>query len=90
MKITVKEAARLMGKSEMFVRMGLRSGTLEFGIAQKMPNSSKYTYYILKPYINDSISSSFIKEKEYLCCSGKLVTTFFMSLYDIIVSSAYL
>ena len=46
MKITVKEAARLMGKSEMFVRMGLRSGTLEFGIAQKMPNSSKYTYYI--------------------------------------------
>ena len=46
MKITVKEAARLMGKSEMFVRMGLRNGTFKFGIAQKMPNSSKYTYYI--------------------------------------------
>lgn len=44
--ITVKEAARLMGKHEMFVRIGLQNGTLPFGVAEKLPNRTKYTYHI--------------------------------------------
>ena len=31
--VPIKTAARLMQKSEMFVRMGLRSGALPFGVA---------------------------------------------------------
>ena len=42
--ISVKEAAKIMGKSEQFVRIGLRRGLLPFGQAIKM--SSIYTYYI--------------------------------------------
>ena len=47
-KITVKEAARLMGTSEMFIRIGLQRNILPFGIAIKMPKRTKYTYYISK------------------------------------------
>lgn len=43
-KITVKEAARIMEKSEMFIRIGLQRGILPFGVAEKL--SSKYSYYI--------------------------------------------
>lgn len=43
-QISVKEAAKIMGKSEQFVRIGLQRGLLPFGNAIKM--SSIYTYYI--------------------------------------------
>lgn len=42
--MTVKEAAKLLGKSEQFVRIGLQRGILPFGYAVKM--SSKWTYHI--------------------------------------------
>lgn len=44
--ISVKEAAKFMGKHEMFVRIGLQNGTLPFGVAIKQPNKTKYSYYI--------------------------------------------
>lgn len=43
-KITIKEAAKIMGKSEQFVRVGLQRNKLPFGVAYKM--STKYSYYI--------------------------------------------
>lgn len=43
-RITVEEAAKIMGVSKLFVRAGLRDGTLPFGTAAKM--SSKWTFYI--------------------------------------------
>ena len=42
--MTVKEAARLLQKSEQFVRIGLQRGILPFGFAVKM--SSRWTYHI--------------------------------------------
>lgn len=42
--LSVSDAARLMGKSNQFVRLGLQKGLLPFGTAVK--TSSKYTYYI--------------------------------------------
>lgn len=42
--MTVKEAAKILGKSEQFVRIGLQRGILPFGYAVQM--SSKYTYHI--------------------------------------------
>lgn len=44
MKLSIKEAAKLMNKSEQFVRIGLQRNLLPFGVAIK--TSSKYTYYI--------------------------------------------
>lgn len=42
--MTVKEAAKLLKKSEQFVRIGLQRGILPFGYAVKM--SSKWCYHI--------------------------------------------
>lgn len=43
-EMTVKEAAKLLNKSELFVRIALQRNIFPFGTALKM--SSKYTYYI--------------------------------------------
>ncbi|MGG4238583.1 helix-turn-helix transcriptional regulator [Bacillus safensis] len=43
-KISVQKAAKLLGKSEQFVRVGLQRSVLPFGTAVKL--SSKWTYHI--------------------------------------------
>lgn len=45
-KITVQVAAKLMGKSTLFVREGMRLGLLPIGEAIQLPGSSKWTFYI--------------------------------------------
>lgn len=45
--LPVEEAAKIMGKSRQFVRVGLQRGLLPFGSAVKL--SSKWTYYISPP-----------------------------------------
>ena len=44
--VPVKTAARLMQKSEMFVRMGLRSGALPFGVAIHASSKKTWAYHI--------------------------------------------
>ena len=48
-KITVQDAARLMGKSTLFVREGLRLGKLPIGEAMQLPGSTKWTFFISPP-----------------------------------------
>lgn len=43
--VPVAMAAKLMGVSEEFIRIGLQRGTLPFGYAVKI-NGSRFTYYI--------------------------------------------
>jgi hypothetical protein len=43
-KMTVQKAAKLMGVSEQFIRIGLQQGAFPWGNAVKM--SSQWTYYI--------------------------------------------
>ena len=45
-KITVNEAAAIMGKDPTFVRLCLQDGTFPFGVAHKREGSSKWSYYI--------------------------------------------
>lgn len=45
LNLTVKEAARLMGKTEQFVRIGLQRNLLPIGHAVLNPGG-KYSYYI--------------------------------------------
>ena len=45
-RITVDEAARIMGVSPQTVRVGLQKGAFSFGAAVQMPGSSRYTYVI--------------------------------------------
>lgn len=43
-RLSVKEAAQILGASEQFVRIGLQRGILPFGSAVKL--STRWTYYI--------------------------------------------
>lgn len=45
-KVPIKEAARLLGTSEQFVRVSLQQGTAPFGFAVKKEGKTKYTYHI--------------------------------------------
>ena len=40
----VKDAAKLLGKTEQFIRVGLQQGALPFGTAVKM--QGRYSYHI--------------------------------------------
>lgn len=42
--VKVSDAAKVLGKSEQFVRIGLQRNLLPFGVAVKM--SSRWTYHI--------------------------------------------
>ena len=45
-RMSVAQAAQLLGASEQFIRVGLQQGTLKFGMAVKM--SGQWTYVITK------------------------------------------
>ena len=44
-RVSVEEAARIMGVTPMFLRMGLRLGRFPFGTAVQMPGG-RWSYYI--------------------------------------------
>lgn len=45
-KLTTAEVARIMQKSDEFVRYGLINNILPFGKAIKLPKSDKYNFFI--------------------------------------------
>lgn len=55
--ISVAQAARILGKSEQFVRVSLQQGTAPFGFAVK--NKTQYSYHIspykLKEYMGEAV-----------------------------------
>lgn len=59
-RISVKEAAEVMGVSEQFIRIGLQRQLLPIGTAIKM--SSRWTYYIspvlLEKYVKKAASGN--------------------------------
>lgn len=60
--MTIKEAAKLLNKSEQFVRIGLQRGVLPFGVAVKM--SSKYTYHISKAKLEEYLGEEITEYSE--------------------------
>lgn len=55
MRLTVAEAAKRMGVSQQFVRIGLQRGILPFGYAVKM--SDRYTYHISESKLNEYVKN---------------------------------
>ena len=45
MNLSIEKAAKLMGVSKQFIRVGLRNNVFPFGYAVKI-SGNKYTYYI--------------------------------------------
>lgn len=52
--ISVLEAARLMGVSPQFIRVGLQKGILPFGYAVQISHN-RYTYFISRSKFNECI-----------------------------------
>jgi len=52
-KITVKQAAEMLGKSQPFVRIGLQRGLLPIGAAVK--TSSRWSYHISPKLLEEYI-----------------------------------
>lgn len=46
MKVTIKDASRMLGRSEATIREGLKVGAFEFGTAFKKEGNQKWTYVI--------------------------------------------
>lgn len=44
--VPVKVAAKMMDKTEMFVRIGLRRQSLPFGVAVQGTNGGRWSYHI--------------------------------------------
>ena len=61
-RITVQDAAKLMGKSEMFIRIGLQRGILPFGTALKIDGKSKYSYHISPKLFEEYLGTVSLQE----------------------------
>ena len=55
-KVKVSEVARLLGKSEQFVRIGLQRGILPFGYAVKM--NCKWCYHIFEHKVREYLGKA--------------------------------
>ena len=55
--MTVAEAAKIMGVSQQFVRVGLQKGILPFGYAIQI-SAKKYTYFISRQKFFDAVGIS--------------------------------
>lgn len=55
--VSIKEAARLLNISQQMLRIGLQQNAFPFGVAIKIKDSSKYTYYINRNQLNQYLKS---------------------------------
>ena len=53
--VPIKEAARLLHKSEQFIRVSLQQGTAPFGFATRKEGKTKYSYHISPKKLNEYI-----------------------------------
>lgn len=58
MKITVKRAAELLGKGELYVRECIKDGSLPIGTATKLPGSEKWNFSISPKALADYLGCS--------------------------------
>lgn len=75
--VPVEEAAKEMDKSKQFVRIGIQRGTLPFGIAEQLPNSTRYTYYInpvkFYEFINKPLPIKYRQNKDIITMENPII-----------------
>lgn len=59
--MTIKEAAKKLGWSELFLREAIDQGKVDFGICVKMPGSSRRTFKISEKGVEEWISTKYGK-----------------------------
>lgn len=59
--MTIKEAAKKLGWTELFLREAIDQGKVDFGICVKMPGSSRRTFKISEKGVEEWISTKYGK-----------------------------
>lgn len=64
-RISVQEAAKLMGATEQFIRVGLQRGLFPWGHAVQI-SRKRYTYYIYRKQLLNAIEGGcmYVREEE--------------------------
>lgn len=57
-RVSVAEAARRMGKIQLFVREGIKRGILPIGTAMQMPGSTKWSFRISLGKLEDYLKGN--------------------------------
>lgn len=60
-RVTVKEAAEILGVSELTVRWGIRLGTLPIGFYVQIPGSKRTVYHISPGLLNKYLGKEAVK-----------------------------
>ncbi len=67
-KITIKRAAQLLGKGELYVRECIKDGSLPIGTATKLPGSERWNFTIspaaLAEYLGCSVGELYGEPEE--------------------------
>ena len=59
--MTIKEAAKKLGWTELFLREAIDQGKVDFGICVKMPGSSRRTFKISEKGVEEWINTKYGK-----------------------------
>ncbi len=65
-KLTTAKVARILKKSDEFIRVCLQKGLFPFGYAVKLPGRKKYNYYINTEEFNKYIGNNVQNKEKYL------------------------
>lgn len=60
-KITIKQASKLTGMPEQFIRLGLQQNKIPFGIA--VMNKKEFSYYISKTQLEEYLKRKITREE---------------------------
>lgn len=60
--VTVKDAAKILGKSEQFVRIGLQRNLLPIGTAVRMSN--RWTYHISPKLLEEYVGANALETSQ--------------------------
>ena len=65
--VTVNEAAKIMGKTPQFIRIGLQRGLLPIGVAYKTDSTNEqYDYYISPKLLYDFTGHLYPETNSYI------------------------
>lgn len=69
--MTVKEAAKYLEWSELYLREAIDQGVVDFGVCLKMPGSSRRTFKINERKVREWASSNTEEAKQNSTNAGK-------------------
>lgn len=91
-KITVKRAAELLGKGELYVRECIKDGSLPIGTATQLPGSERWNFSIspgaLAEYLGCPVSALYGEEETGECLFTEAQINFLCRTFESLLRGA--